>query len=69
MVEKEQEKKKDVPMTEEQKAAEFLEIYEGLCKNKGYRLTFAPKWELSDNGKFGLVIDIGVGKIVKKNGN
>ena len=53
-------------LTEQEKVNRFVEKYNKLCEQEGYRISSTPIWKLRDDGTFSLVIQYGVEKITQQ---
>ena len=53
-----------VELTEQQKVERFVEKYNKLCEQEGFRISCTPIWKLRDDSTFSLVLQYGVEKIV-----
>jgi len=51
------------PLTDEQKAKEFVRDYEVLCEKHQMRIVTNPAFKARDDGTFSVVLQVSVGKL------
>jgi len=60
--------KKEKPKSEQELAEEFFKSYQELCLKSGFQINVTPAWKVSqDTGTWSLVMQVGVGRLPKKN--
>lgn len=53
------------PLSDEQRAKEFVADYESLCEKHQMRIVTTPAWRSRDDGTFSLILTNAVGKLPK----
>lgn len=51
------------PLTDEQKAKDFVKDYEALCDKHQMRVVTTPAFKARDDGTFSVVLQVSVGKL------
>ena len=47
----------------------FIDAYNALCKDHGYKIVTTPAWKLRDDGTWSVVLQTGIDRVVNNDTN